>query len=57
MVGDGVRAVIVGEFGMGDIICPRSGVVSTEDSKVRFDFLVYSFGFSVRLGVVGGGEG
>ena len=57
MVGDGVRAVIVGELGMGDVIGPRSGVVSTEDSKVRFDFLVYSFGFSIRLGMVGGRKG
>ena len=49
--------MIVGEFGVGDVISPRSGVVSAEDSKVRFHFLVYSFGFSVRLGVVGGGAG
>ena len=45
------------EFGVGDVIGPRSGVVSTEDPKVCFDFLVYSFGFSVRLRVVGSGEG
>ena len=51
-----MRAVIVGEFGVGDVIGPRSRVVSTEDPKVRFYFLVYSFGFSVRLGMVGGGE-
>ena len=56
MIGDGVRAVVVGEFGVGDIIGPRSGVVPTEDPKVRFYFLVYSFSFSVRLGMVGGGE-
>ena len=49
--------MIVSEFGVGDVIGPRSGVVSTEDSKVRFDFLVYSFGFSIRLGVVGGRKG
>ena len=57
LVSDGVRAVIVGELGVGDVIGPRSGVVSTEDPKVRFDFLVYSFGFSIGLGVVGGREG
>ena len=51
-----MRVVIVGEFGMGDVISPRSGVVPTKDPKVRFYFLVYSFGFSVRLGMVGGGE-
>ena len=57
LVGDEMRVVIVSEFGVGDVISPGSGVVSAEDSKVCFDFLVYSFGFSVRLGVVGGGEG
>ena len=57
LVGDGVRAVIMGELGMGDVISPRSGVVPTEDPKVRFDFLVYSFSFSVRLGMVGGRKG
>ena len=45
------------EFGMGDVIGPGSGVISTEDSKVRFDFLVYLFSFTIGLGVVGGGEG
>ena len=45
------------EFGVGDVICPRSGIVSAEDLKVYFYFLVYPFGFSVRLRVVGGGEG
>ena len=57
LIGDGVRAVIVSEFGVGDVIGPRSGVVSAEDPKVRFDFLVYSFGFSIRLGMVGGRKG
>ena len=57
LVGDGVRAVIVSEFGVGNVIGPRSGVVPAEDLEVRFDFLVYSFGFSVRLRVIGGGEG
>ena len=45
------------EFGVGDVISPRSGVVPTEDLKVRFYFLVYSFGFSIRLGRIGSGEG
>ena len=44
LVGDGMRAVIVSEFSVGDVIGPGSGVVSTEDSEVRFDFLVYPFG-------------
>ena len=57
MIGDGMGAVIVSEFSMGDVISPRSRVIPTEDPKVSFDFLVYLFGFSIRLGVVGGGEG
>ena len=57
MIGDRVRVVIVSEFGMGDVIGPRSGVIPTEDPKVSFDLLVYPFGFSIGLGVVGGGKG
>ena len=45
------------KFSMGDVIGPRSRVISTEDSKVRFNFLVHPFGFPVRLGVVGSGKG
>ena len=45
------------KFCMGDVIGPRSGIISAEDPKVSFNFLVYLFGFSVRLGVVDGGEG
>ena len=47
----------MGEFGMGNVVCPRSGVIPTEDPKVGFDFLVYPFSFSVRLGMVGSGKG
>ena len=57
LIGDGMRAVIMSEFGVGDVISPGSGVISAEDSKVRFDFLVYPFSFSIRLGVVGSGQG
>ena len=57
LISDGVRAVIMGKFGMGNVVCPRSGVIPAEDPKVCFDFLVYLFGFSIRLGVVGSGEG
>ena len=45
------------EFGVGDVVSPRPGVVPTEDPKVHFYFLVYSFSFSVRLGMIGSGEG
>ena len=57
LISDGVGAVIMGKFGMGDVVCPRSGITPTEDPKVHFDFLVYPFGFPIRLGVVGGGKG
>ena len=57
MVGDRMGVVIVSKFGVGNVISPGSGVVSAEDPKVCFDFLVYSFGFPIRLGVIGGGEG
>ena len=49
--------MIVSKFGMGDVIGPRSGVVPAEDPKVCFNFLVYPFGSSVSLGMVGSGEG
>ena len=57
LVGDRMGVVIVGEFSMRDVIGPGSGVVFTEDPKVRFDFLVYPFSLSVRLGIIGSGEG
>ena len=47
LIGDGMRVVIVSEFGMGDVIGPGSRVVPTEDLKVCFDFLVCPFSFSV----------
>ena len=53
----GMWAVVMHKFSMGDIFSPGSRVISTEDSKVHFDFLVYSFGFSIRLWVISGGEG
>ena len=56
LVCDGMRAVIVGEFSMGDRFGPRCRVISTKDSEVGFDFLVDSFCLAVGLGVVGGGE-
>ena len=55
--GDGVWAVIVGEFCMGYRFCPQGGIISTEDLEVDFNVLVDPFGFSIRLGVIGGGKG
>lgn len=57
LICDGVRAVVVCEFGMGDIISPRPWIVSTKDLKISFHLLVYSIGLSVRLRVIGGGKG
>ena len=57
LIGDGMRSVIVSEFSVGDVISPRSGVVSTEDPKVHFNFLVYPFSFPIGLRVIGDGEG
>ena len=56
LIGDRMRAVVMGKFSMGDVVSPRSRIVSTEDPKVCFDFLVYPFSFSVQLRVIGGGE-
>jgi len=57
LASDGVRVVVVGEFGQRDLFGPRRQVCSTEDVEVGFDFLVNLFGFSVSLRVVSGGEG
>ena len=45
------------EFGMGNRFRPECGVIAAEDPKVSLNFLVYSLGFSIRLRVVGSGEG
>ena len=49
------------KFNMGDVFGPGSRVVSTEDSGVCLDFVVYSFSFSIGLWVIvtldsGGGK-
>ena len=56
LVGDGMGAVVVGEFCVGDQFGPRCGIIATEDSEIGLDFLVDSFSFAVRLGMIGGGE-
>ena len=57
LVRDGMRVVIVSEFCMGDRFGPRCRIIAAEDTKVGFNFLVDSFSFTIRLGVIGGGEG
>ena len=56
LVGYGVRVVIVGEFGEGNVLSPRSWVRAAENPKIGFYFLVHTFGFPISLRVVGSGE-
>ena len=56
LTGDRMGVVIVHEFGMGNRFRPGCGIIATEDPKVGFDLLVYSFGFSIRLWVIGSGK-
>ena len=56
LVCDGVRAVIVGEFCMGDLVSPGTRVGPAEDPKVGFNLLVDTFCFTIGLKVVGGRE-
>ena len=57
LVGDGMGAMIVSEFCMGDRFGPRCGIIAAEDTKIGLDFLVDSFHFSVGLWVIGSGKG
>ena len=50
LTSDGVRAVIVGELGMGDLFGPRGRVGATEDAEISFYFLVDMFSFSICWG-------
>ena len=52
LICDRVRVVVMHKFCMGDPIGPRTGVASTEDSKVHFDLLVDTFSLTVGLWVV-----
>ena len=56
LISDGMRAVIMGKFGVRNVVSPGSRIVPTEDLKIGFYFLVYPFGFSISLWVIGGGE-
>ena len=57
LVGDRMGVMIVCEFCMENFVSPGGGVRFTEDSQIGFNFLVDSFSFSVRLKVIGSGEG
>ena len=45
------------EFSIEDFVCPRTGVGPAEDPEVGLNFLVDTFSFAVRLGVVCSEEG
>ena len=57
LVGYGVRTVVVGEFGEGNVLSPGSWVRAAEDPKISFYFLVNTFSFPISLRVIDGGEG
>ena len=57
MVGNGMRAVIVGELCVRNQFGPGCGVIAAENTEVGFNFLVDLFCFAVGLRMVGGGEG
>ena len=47
----------MGKFRVGDLVSPGTRVGPAEDPKVCFNLLVDTFCFTVRLGVIGGGQG
>ena len=56
-IGNGVGAVVVCEFGVGNRFGPRCWVIATEDAEISVNFLVDSFSFTVGLWMISGGEG
>ena len=56
-MGDGMGGGVVSEFCHGKKLGPFLRFIRSEQSQVRFQFLVYPFRFSVSLRVVGSGEG
>ena len=56
LICDGIRAVIVGKFCVGNRFGPRCGIIAAEDAEIGLDFLIDPFSFAVRLRVIGGGE-
>ena len=57
MISDGVGAVVVGEFSVGDRFGPRCCIIAAKDTKISLDFLIDSFGFTIGLRVISGGKG
>ena len=52
-----MRAMVVSKFGVSYRIHPQGGVISTEDLKVCFNFLIDLFCFSIGLGMIGSRQG
>ena len=44
------------EFCRGEELCPFSRVIGAEYAEIGLEFLIGSFGLSISLRVVGGGE-
>ena len=44
------------EFGGGEELRPLVRVVCTKDLEISFNFLISSFGLSIGLGMISGGE-
>ena len=57
LVGNGMREMIVGEFGKSDVLSPGSRIAATKDLKVSLHFLIDMFSFPIGLGVISGGKG
>ena len=49
LVGDGVRAMIVGKFCEGNMLGPRGRIRTREDLKIGFNLLVDLFSFPISL--------
>ena len=56
-VGNGMGGGVVCEFRHGKEFGPFRRLISGEDPKISFQFLVDPFGFAVGLRVIGGGKG
>ena len=56
-VTDGVGSRVVSKFRHGKEIRPFFRFVGGEQPQVHFQFLIYSFGFPISLGVICSGEG
>ena len=55
-LGGAVWGGVMVEFGGGKELHPFSRVVGAKDAEIGLKFLIGSFGLSVRLRMVGGGE-